>query len=114
MVNAQSCLGDCRPSVLGNDGGCSLTLEAERLHQLPMSAPAHLADPRASSLGKGLPQALRDPDSLRAALSLGGEAPAWECSLGVCTLPKPPAGRALSEGKEAPQAVPKLVLPRPD
>ena len=24
--------------------------------------------------------------------------------LGVCTLPKPPAGRALSEGKEAPQA----------
>ena len=26
-------------------------------------------------------QGHRDPDSLRAALSLGGEAPAWECSL---------------------------------
>ena len=25
-------------------------------------------------------------------------------ALAVCTLPKPPAGRALSEGKEAPQA----------
>ena len=27
---------------------------------------------------------------------------AW--GLGVCALPKPPSGRALSEGKEAPQA----------
>lgn len=61
MLNAQSCLEDCRPSVLGNDGGCSLTLEAECLHQLPMSAPAHLADPRASSLGKGLPKAGPSP-----------------------------------------------------
>lgn len=58
MVNAQSRLGDCRPNVLGNNRGCSLTLDAECLHQLPMSAPAHLADPLASSLGKGLPQAL--------------------------------------------------------
>ena len=35
----------------------------------------------------------RDPDSLRAALSLGGEAPAWECSL----------GRFLSLGKSSPR-----------
>src|SRR5574338_40992 len=38
-------------------------------------------------------QGHRDPDSLRAALSLGGEAPAWECSL----------GRFLSLGKSSPR-----------
>src|SRR5574337_1229844 len=37
-------------------------------------------------------QGHRDPDSLRAALSLGGEAPARECSL----------GRFLSLGKSSP------------
>src|SRR5574340_575032 len=38
-------------------------------------------------------QGHRDPDSLPAALSLGGEAPAWECSL----------GRFLSLGKSSPR-----------
>ena len=38
-------------------------------------------------------QICRDPDSLRAALSLGGEAPAWKCSL----------GRFLSLGKSSPR-----------
>ena len=39
-------------------------------------------------------QGHRDPDSLRAALSLGGEAPAWECSLGASF----PSERALPAG----------------
>ena len=39
-------------------------------------------------------QGQRDPDSLRAALSLGGEAPAWECSLGASF----PSERALPAG----------------
>src|SRR5574338_422745 len=38
-------------------------------------------------------QGHRDPDSLRPALSMGGEAPAWECSL----------GRFLSLGKSSPR-----------
>ena len=39
-------------------------------------------------------QGHRDPDSLRAALSLRGEAPAWECSLGASF----PSERALPAG----------------
>ena len=61
-------------------------------HLVGLPGGAVLKNPLAAA-GASPSQGPRDPDSLGAALSLGGEAPAWECSL----------GRFLSLGKSSPR-----------
>ena len=91
----------CSPAVLGNRNAqgkphstFTCLYAGGQLQGRPGLAGAFWAQTEQhSGCGAASPsQGHRVPDSLRAALSLGGEAPAWECSL----------GRFLSLGKSSP------------